>query len=316
MSKKSTFIRLGTLAVLVLAANLTLHPVDSSKVKALLSESVHDDGDERAVARLGDLSMSTDELKALFANLPIDDRKQLAADRPLLQAWIRKRMAEKSVLAQASVQNWSQRPDVQQKIQTAKEQIIYQDFLLSVSQVPQDYPSAAELQKAYDAGKSNWMTAERFRVAQIFIPLSSKESVETVRRKALDVSKKAQNHPGGFAALVSQYSQDPGSAKNAGDIGLQSLEHLLPAVRLTVARLKVGEVSDPVQSLAGFHVIKLLEVQKPRVATLDEVRADLTRTLRRQRQHQLVETYLSARLNAAPFNLNDKPLDKVVEGAI
>jgi peptidylprolyl isomerase len=311
VKKTNILISVGTLTLLVIAVSLNLH---DSKAQAFLTHLFKGEASEMAVARLGNLTVSPDELKTLFANLPIDYRTQLAADRPLLEGWIRKRLAEKSVLEQASAQGWTHRPEVQQKIQTAKEQIVYQDFLLSVSQVPPDYPSDAELQQAYTAGRSTWMTAEQFRVAQIFIPVSNKEGLDAVRKQALEVSKKAQDNPSGFADLVTEYSQDPASAKNAGEIGLQPLDQLLPAVRLVVARLKVGEVSDPVQSAAGFHVIKLIEVQKPRVATLDELRGDLTRTLRSQRQEQLAEAYLRARLTAASFSINDTQLNKMLEG--
>lgn len=312
MSKKNLFISVGSLALLVLVVSLGLLAHDP-KTQALLAHVVKGKTGEMAVARLGNLTVQPDELKTLLANLPSDYRKQLTADRPLLEGWIRKRLAEKSVLEQASAQGWSQQREVQQKIQTLKEQIIYQDFLLSVSQVPNNYPSEAELQQAYSTGKSTWLTAEQFRIAQIFIPAQDKNALETARKQAWEISKKAQDNPSGFATLVTEYSKELTSAKNSGEIGLHPLDQLLPAVRLTVARLKPGEVSDPVQSAGGFHVIKLIEVQAPRVPTLDELRGDLTRTLRAQRQEQLAEAYLKARLNSASFSLDDTQLNKVLK---
>ncbi|AMS13839.1 peptidylprolyl isomerase [Pseudomonas chlororaphis] len=313
MSKKNIVISLGALVLLVIVLSLGVRLPHDPKVQEVLSHLLKGKPGAVAVARLGDLTVDPDELKTLLTNVPIDYRKQLTADRPLLEGWIRKRLAEKSVLEQARAQGWSQRPEVQKKIQTLKEQIVYQDFLLSESQVPRGYPSETELQQAYDAGKSTWLTAEQFRIAQIFIPAPDKNAMETARKQAWDISRKAQDNPSSFAALVAEYSKEPTSAKNSGEIGLHPLDQLLPAVRLTVARLKQGEVSDPVQSTGGFHVIKLIEVQAPRVATLEELRGDLTRTLRAQRQEQLAEAYLTARLNTASFSINDTQLDKVLK---
>jgi peptidylprolyl isomerase len=313
VSKKNIVISLGALVLLVIVLSLSVRLPHDSKVQEVLSQLLKGKPGAVAVARLGELTVDPDELKTLLTTVPIDYRKQLTADRPLLEGWIRKRLAEKSVLEQARAQGWSQRPEVQKKIQTLKEQIVYQDFLLSVSQVPRDYPSETELQQAYNAGKSTWLTAEQFRIAQIFIPVQDKNAMETARKQAWDISKRAQDNPGSFAALVAEYSKEPTSAKNSGEIGLHPLDQLLPEVRLTVARLKLGEVSDPVQSAGGFHVIKLIEVQAPRVATLEELRGDLTRTLRARRQEQLAEAYLNARLNTASFSINDTQLNKVLK---
>ncbi|HCS42719.1 MAG TPA: peptidylprolyl isomerase, partial [Pseudomonas sp.] len=91
------------------------------------------------------------------------------------------------------------------------------------SQVPTDYPSAVELQQAYDAGKSGWMTPPRYRVSQIFLGVADPQGLEAARKQTLELSKKAQATPTEFAALASQYSQDRASAEKGGDTGLQPL---------------------------------------------------------------------------------------------
>ncbi|MCZ7019405.1 hypothetical protein, partial [Salmonella enterica] len=85
---------------------------------------------------------------------------------------------------QADAQGWRQRPDVEQQTRAATEQIVFRDYLLSVSQVPADYPSAAELQQAYDSGKAQWMTPPLYRVSQIFLAVDNPQNAEAVRRQA------------------------------------------------------------------------------------------------------------------------------------
>ncbi|WP_016770558.1 peptidylprolyl isomerase, partial [Pseudomonas sp. R62] len=187
------------------------------------------------------------------------------------------------------------------------------DYLRSVSQVPAEYPSAAELQQAYDAGKANWQTPALYRVSQIFLSVSDASNAETVRKQALELSKKAQSAPGDFAALATQYSQDRVTAERGGDTGLQPLQQLVPEVRGAVARLKVGAVSDPVQSAAGFHVIKLTEQQPARTATLEELRDQLTQALRAQRQEQIAQAYLDGMLNTATLSIDGAELNKILE---
>ncbi|MCU0121827.1 peptidylprolyl isomerase [Pseudomonas sp. B2M1-30] len=312
MKKPAMVISAVAVALLVVAVALVLRP-GSDPVAAQQPAPVPGASAGPAVARLGNQQVSPEELQTLLATLPEASREQLRGNREALERWIRARLAEKAVLEQADAQGWAQRPDVARQTRAATEQIVFRDYLRSVSQVPADYPSATELQQAYDAGKANWQTPALYRVSQIFLGVADAQSLESVRKQAAELSKKAQAAPGEFAALATQYSQDRVTAERGGDTGLQPLQQLVPEVRGAVARLKVGAVSDPVQSAAGFHVIKLTEQQPARAATLDELRDQLTQALRNQRQEQIAQAYLDGMLNTATLSIDGAELNKVLE---
>lgn len=302
----------GAVALLVVAVALVLRP-GTDPVAAQQSSPLAAVAAGPAVARLGNQQVTPQELQALLATLPPASAEQLRGNREALERWIRTRLAEKAVLEQADAQGWAQRPDVVRQTRAASEQIVFRDYLRSVSTVPADYPSTAELQQAYDAGKANWMTPPLYRVSQIFLAVPDAQSLDAVRKQATELSKKAQGTPGDFAALATQYSQDRLTAERGGDSGLQPLQQLVPEVRGVVAKLKVGAVSDPVQSAAGFHVIKLTEQQPARTATLDELRDQLTQALRAQRQEQIAQAYLDGMLNTATLSIDGAELNKVLE---
>lgn len=313
MKKPTLMVGAGALALLVVAVGLSVRPgsdpVAAQAPAPVASPSVAGP----AVARLGNQQIDPQELKSVLASLPAETREQLRGNRGALETWIRSRLAQKAVLEQADAQGWRQRPEVEQQTRAATEQIVFRDYMLSVSQVPADYPSAAELQQAYDAGKAQWMTPPMYRVSQIFLALNDPQSVDAVRRQAQELSRKAQAAPGDFAALATQYSQDPDTAQRGGDSGLQPLQQLVPAVREAVSRLKVGAVSEVLQSPAGFHVLKLTAQQPARTATLDEVRERLTQALRAQRQEQIAKAYLEGMLNTATLSIDGAELNKALE---
>jgi len=312
VKKLAMVIGAGAVALLVVAVALVLRP-GTDPVAAQRSSPLAAVAAGPAVARLGNQQVTPQELQALLATLPPASAEQLRGNREALERWIRTRLAEKAVLEQADAQGWAQRPDVVRQTRAASEQIVFRDYLRSVSSVPADYPSTAELQQAYDAGKANWMTPPLYRVSQIFLAVPDAQSLETVRKQATELSKKAQGTPGDFAALATQYSQDRLTAERGGDTGLQPLQQLVPEVRGAVAKLKVGAVSDPLQSAAGFHVIKLTEQQPARTATLDELRDQLTQALRAQRQEQIAQAYLDGMLNTATLSIDGAELNKVLE---
>ncbi|KPA91969.1 parvulin-like peptidyl-prolyl isomerase [Pseudomonas asplenii] len=304
----------GALAVLVGAVALAMRP-GNDPVAAVqpAPAAVPATASAPAVARLGNQQVSPQELKALFAALPQASREQLRSNRGALESWLRTRLAEKAVLEQADAQGWRQRPEIEQQTRAATEQIVFRNYMASVSQVPADYPSDEELQQAYDSGKSQWQTPALYRVSQIFLAVPDQQSLESVRRQAVDLSRKAQAAPGEFAALATQYSQDRETASRGGDTGLQPLEQLMPQVRGALSRLKVGQVADPVQSPAGFHIVRLTELQPARTATLDELRDRLREALRAQRQQQIAKAYLEGMLNTATLSIDGAVLNQVLE---
>ncbi|HEX4550171.1 peptidylprolyl isomerase [Pseudomonas sp.] len=312
MKKPAMVIGAGAVALLVVAVALVLRP-GTDPVAAQQSSPLAAVAAGPAVARLGNQQVTPQELQALLETVPPATREQLRGNREALERWIRVRLAEKAVLEQADAQGWAQRPDVVRQTRAATEQIVFRDYLRSVSTVPADYPSASELQQAYDAGKANWQTPALYRVSQIFLAVPDAQSLETVRKQAAELSKKAQGTPADFAALATQFSQDRQTAERGGDTGLQPLQQLVPEVRGAVAKLKVGAVSDPVQSAAGFHVIKLTEQQPARTATLDELRDQLTQALRAQRQEQIAQAYLDGVLNIATLSIDGAELNKILE---
>lgn len=312
MKKPAMVIGAGAVALLVVAVALVLRP-GTDPVAAQQPSPLAAVAAGPAVARLGNQQVTPQELQTLLAAVPPATREQLRGNREALERWLRTRLAEKAVLEQADAQGWAQRPDVVRQTRAATEQIVFRDYLRSVSTVPADYPSAAELQQAYDAGKGNWQTPALYRVSQIFLAVPDAQSLENVRKQASELSKKAQGTPADFAALATQYSQDRQTAERGGDTGLQPLQQLVPEVRGAVAKLKVGAVSEPVQSAAGFHVIKLTEQHPARTATLDELRDQLTQALRAQRQEQIAQAYLDGMLNTATLSIDGAELNKVLE---
>ncbi len=70
-----------------------------------------------------------------------------------------------------------------------------------------------------------------------------------------------------FGQLARQYSEDPGSASEGGELGFWRIGELVPAYEAAALALKPGEISQPVETPFGFHLIQLIERQKDRYQT-------------------------------------------------
>lgn len=82
-----------------------------------------------------------------------------------------------------------------------------------------------------------------------------------------------------FATLAQEHSTGP-SGPNGGNLGWFGMGMMVPPFEEAVVALEVGEVSDPVQTQFGWHVVTLNETREKAVPTLDEVRGEIEATLR------------------------------------
>ena len=112
----------------------------------------------------------------------------------------------------------------------------------------------------------------------IAFPADADEAVkETAKQKAEDLSKRAKAGED-FASLAKEYSQDPGSAKQGGDLGWVEPGVMVKAFEDAAYELSMANpVSKPIQTGFGWHVIKLLEVRKSSGMSFAEARPLLTK---------------------------------------
>jgi peptidylprolyl isomerase len=273
-----------------------------------------------SVARLADVSISQDEVARLVHSLSDAERAAVKENPNGLEPWLRQRLASEALLREAQAKKWAERPEIKARVEAAVRdvtaRIVSTSYLESVTQVPANYPSDAELAAAYEQYRANFALPAAYRVAQIFLTVpagADAKAISATRSEAEKLAKQARQ--GDFAALARQASKDPDSASRGGEVGLLPLAQLLPEVRGPVAALKVGEVSEPVQSSAGFHVLKLLEQQPARTATLDEVRERLRLTLRDARQKELIRAYMDKIAPASGVAVDSAALNSAVRAA-
>lgn len=157
------------------------------------------------------------------------------------------------------------------------------------------------LQNAYRDEIAN--LAEQRQAAHILIEPSDSLSDEQAKAKIQEIEKRLQQGED-FAALAKEFSNDPGSAGSGGDLGYAGPGVYDPAFEEALYALEKGQVSAPVRSEFGWHLIKLLGVQAPEVPTLDSLKDKLLRDLKaRQVEQRFVE--VSKQLEDNAFEASD-----------
>ncbi|HEY1611625.1 MAG TPA: peptidylprolyl isomerase [Paraburkholderia sp.] len=257
------------------------------------------------IASAGQVSVRESDIAALVRPLSAENRQHLVADPSKLDPVVRANLAEKVAFAEAKAKGWDKRPEVQAAIERAEREAVVRSYVTSVVVVPRDYPSDEEIQAAYDGNPAAFAEPRVLHLEQIYIAIPQGHDaagVNRAREQAADVAKRARAHGADFAALARTKSDDKSLAGSGGDMGFISETELLPEIRQAVDRMKVGEVSSPVQTGDGFHVIRLVDVRAAGPRPLAEVKAQIGAALRQQRQQQDAQAYMQKLAGSAAIN--------------
>ncbi|MDI3272131.1 SurA N-terminal domain-containing protein [Pseudomonas sp. MDT1-16] len=140
-----------------------------------------------------------------------------------------------------------------------------------------------DLQAAYQKETAN--LSEQRRAAHILIEVNDNVTEAQAKAKIDEIQARLAKGEK-FEALAKEFSQDPGSANNGGDLGYAGPGVYDPAFETALYALAKDQVSASVRTDFGFHLIKLLGVEAPEVPTLASLKDKLTRELKTQQVEQ------------------------------
>jgi peptidyl-prolyl cis-trans isomerase D len=152
-------------------------------------------------------------------------------------------------------------------------------------------PADGDLQRLYSQNQEAFRTPERVKARHILLKTQGKPATEEAAIKAKGENLLKQIKGGAdFAKLAKENSEDPGSGANGGDLG-DWITHgqMVPEFDKAIFSLKVGETSDLVKTMYGYHIVQVLAHQDAGVRTFAEVKGELTAQWKKQRVNDLVQ---------------------------
>ncbi len=145
-----------------------------------------------------------------------------------------------------------------------------------------------QLQELYQAEIAN--LAEQRRAAHILIEISDDVTDEQARTKAEEAIARI-NAGESFAAVATELSDDLGSAQQGGDLGFATQGVYEPEFEEALYALEQDQISEPVRTEYGWHVIQLLDIEEADIPTFDSLKDKLAQSLKAQEVEQrFVET--------------------------
>ena len=167
-------------------------------------------------------------------------------------------------------------------------------------------PTDADLQRVYNENKDTYRLPERVNVRHILLKATDQDAKQAaaVKAKADDLVKQLRAGAN-FAEMAKKYSEDPASAAKGGEYPGVVHGQTVPEFDKAAFSLKVGEISDPVKTTYGYHILQVISHDQAQLKPFNDVKVQLAAEYRKQRVNDLMQQE-SDKVQAA---LTKDPLD-------
>jgi peptidyl-prolyl cis-trans isomerase C len=201
--------------------------------------------------------------------------RQGQQDSPQLQLMVREELVNRELLMQEALRRGiPSRPDVKTQIALADQSVVVralvEDFLKN------SRPTDAEIKARYD-DLVKQASGKELHLHHILVPdeQQAKDLIAKIKAGA------------SFEDLAKQYSKDPGSAKNGGDLDWANPQNYVPEFAGAASKLQKGEVTaTPVHTQFGWHIIRLDDSRAIQPPPLDQIKAQIAQQLTQEKLQQ------------------------------
>jgi peptidyl-prolyl cis-trans isomerase SurA len=137
-------------------------------------------------------------------------------------------------------------------------------------------------------GETN-LIVDQSHVRHILIKFSEINPENEIKKRLLALKERIENGTK-FEELARQYSEDP-SASNGGDLGWINPGDTVPEFEKTISALKINEVSDPIKTPFGFHLIQVLERRSQDISK-DAARIKARQEIKMRKSEEAYESWI------------------------
>ncbi|MBW2079745.1 MAG: peptidylprolyl isomerase [Deltaproteobacteria bacterium] len=292
--------------------------VGFSFIFGLCSNTFASDEKENILAQVGSYKLTLEEFEVQIQSLP--PQLQMALLRnPQLKEQFLDRWVDITLIAQeARDKKLDQDPEIQAKIEDIMNAVLAQEFLQREMgdkvKVTDD-----EIETYYNGHKEDFANLESVKARHILLKVPegvNEKAWKEAESKAKDIKKKLENGKD-FAELAKKYSDDPGTKDSGGDLGFFTKGRMVPEFESVAFSLKPGELSEPVKTNFGYHIIEVQEKKAASIKNLADVQAQIRQALQTEKQQKSQDALIEQLKAKYPVKVNkdllaeDKPQESM-----
>lgn len=219
------------------------------------------------------VSVTVQDLKQDIERVPKELRIKTFSDPQAVQTNVSNTFVRRVLASEAVQQHLDQDPTIKAALDAARDRILSDARLAKIdaANVPTEEKMLAYARTSYKANTKRFDLPEEVRVRHILIRPGESDA----RTKTEQLLKELKNGAN-FEELARKHSQDPGSAMNGGDLGMQQRGRMVKPFDDAAFKLStIGELSEVIETQFGFHILKLEEKRPAGIRDFDLVKDTL-----------------------------------------
>jgi len=226
----------------------------------------------KVLARVNGAEITDEDVKIALDDIGQSLPQQI--EGPARQAYILDYLIDAKLVAQkAEAEKMGEGPEFAKKVAYYRDKVLMEDLL---GKVAKDAASDTAIQKTYDDVAKQQKPEEEVRARHILV--ESEPDAQAALKRV--------NGGEDFAKVANEMSKDPGS--KGGELGWFTKERMVPEFAETAFKMQPGQISDPVKSQFGWHIIQVEERRQKQFPGLDQVRDQVTRYVVQKSQSELI----------------------------
>jgi peptidyl-prolyl cis-trans isomerase C len=242
--------------------------------------------------------------------IPADSRLVALRDRSRLQDVINTMLLRAQLTADAREDGFDKQQLIKDRVHLAAEAELAEAWM---QHYVETHAGADYLQLAreyYQLHQQEIMSSPRVDVSHILISNKDRSQQEAFEL-AVTLSEQLEETPQEFDKLVMQYSEDPSAASNKGRFKNVKKGDMVKTFEETAFALSEGEISGPVETKYGYHLIRLDAHIAPQQISFEEVREQLVEAERNRHEERVKEDYLGG-LTSMEVNMTEASLAELI----
>jgi peptidyl-prolyl cis-trans isomerase C len=256
----------------------------------------------KIVASIDGENITLQEFNAELDKIPMN-MKMLVASQSGKKDFLDRLIVKKLLLREAKKDKIEKEREFQDRLNDIREQLIIESLLKKKVTTELQFKDE-ELQKYYEAHKEEFKKDREIQTRQIVVK-TEQEAKEIQARIARGED---------FAQLAKQYSIDPSAKTTGGDIGYHSKGTLIPEFEEAAFKLtKVGQVTPPVKTQLGYHLIKLEGERTGAYVPFPEVKEFIRQKMAQEKQTEVLKKYIDDLKKNAKIVVNEEAIKDEVK---
>ena len=264
---------------------------------------------EQVLVESKQIQVTSLDFEAELMRIPLEHRAEVLASKTRIAKLLENLLINKTLAAQARSAGIDREPLISKQIELASDKLLAQEQITRITKAVTIPNFDARARELYQIDIEKYTLPAKAHASHILVdtktrtPEEALQRIRQVREQALDGKK--------FEELALEYSDDPSAKGNKGDLGFfEEGKMVKPFSDAAFAISSPGDISEPIKTVFGYHIIQLHEKQQKQVRSFELVKEKIIQGEREKYLNEFRSTLLGGILTDPALKLNEEAVNR------